>query len=82
MVGGRSESDGEGFDFQQLSTPQLRRNLAITEEEVGERLDEATLAEKVERVVDVAERFMADPRRVPGEMTEAKALLTSMRRRR
>jgi hypothetical protein len=41
----------------------LRRNLAITEE-VRERLDETTLAEKVERVVDVAERFMADPRDV------------------
>ena len=45
-----------------------------------ERLDEETLAEKVERVVDVAERFMADPRDVtPAEVTEAKALLTAMR---
>lgn len=45
-----------------------------------EALDEETLAERVERVVDIAERFMTDPRDVtPAEVTEAKALLTSMR---
>ena len=44
------------------------------------RLDEDTLAEKVERVVDIAERFMADPRDVsPSEVTEAKSMLASMR---
>ena len=74
------ELEGEGFDFANLSTPQLRRYLDLTREEVIERLDEESLEEKVERVVDVAERFMADPRDVsPGEVTEAKALLTSMR---
>jgi hypothetical protein len=63
-----------------LSTAQLRRSLHLTEEDVIERLDEDTLAERVERVVDVAERFMADPRDVsPTEVTEAKAMLTSMR---
>jgi hypothetical protein len=37
------------------------------------------LAEKVERVVEMAERFICDPRDVsPSEVTEAKALLTSM----
>ena len=45
-----------------------------------ERLDEDTLAERVERVVDISERFMADPRDVsPAEVTEAKAMLVSMR---
>ena len=63
-----------------LSTAQLRRYLSLTEEAVVERLEEDTLAEKVERVVDIAERFMADPRDVsPAEVTEAKALLASMR---
>jgi hypothetical protein len=47
---------------------------------VIECLDEDTLAETVERVVDVTERLMADPRDVsPDEVTEANALLTSMR---
>jgi len=47
---------------------------------VIENLAENALAEKVERVVGVAERFMADPRDVsPSEVTEAKALLPSMR---
>ena len=58
----------------------LRRSLALTDEHVIERLDEETLEEKVERVVDVAARFLADPRDVsPTEVTEAKALLVSMR---
>jgi hypothetical protein len=73
------EVGGEGFDLSTLSTPQLRRYLYLTEEGVIERLDEETLAEKVERVVDIAERFMADPRDVsPAEVTEAKALLVSV----
>ena len=56
------------------------RSLALTDEHVIERLDEETLEEKVERVVDVAARFLADPRDVsPTEVTEAKALLVSMR---
>ena len=40
-----------------------------------------TLAEKVKLVIDVAERFMAGQSRgvTPSEVTEAKALLTSMR---
>ncbi len=71
---------GRGLRPQQALDPQLRRYLQLTEEDVIERLDEETLEEKVERVVDVAERFMADPRDVsPGEVTEAKALLASMR---
>ncbi len=74
------EPDGEGFDMSSLSTAQLRRYLSLTEEDFVERLEEDTLAEQVERVVDVAERFMADPRDVsPAEVTEAKAMLTSMR---
>jgi hypothetical protein len=74
------EIGGESFDLSTLSTPQLRRYLSLTEEDVIERLEEETLAEKVEHVVDVVERFMADPRDVtPTEVTEAKALLTSMR---
>lgn len=45
-----------------------------------QHLDEETLAEQVERVVDIAERFMADPRDVsPAEVTEAKAMLATMR---
>ena len=45
-----------------------------------ERLDEESLEEKVEHVVDVAERLMVDPRDAsPSEVTEAKAMLTSMR---
>ena len=74
------DAESEGFDISKLSTPQLRRYLSLTEEAVVERLDEETLEEKVELVVDVAERFMADPRDVPPhEVTEAKALLASMR---
>ncbi len=74
-----ASSRSEGFDLSVLSTEQLRRYLSLSEEQVIERLDEDTLAEKVERVVDVAERFMADPRDVsPAEVTEAKALLTAM----
>ena len=42
-----------------LSTEQLRRSLALSEEEIIERLDEETLEEKVERVVDIEKRFMA-----------------------
>ena len=74
-----SELEGEGFDLSTLSTEQLRRSLALTDEHIIERLDEETLEEKVERVVDVAARFLADPRDVsPSEVTEAKALLASM----
>ena len=77
---GLEEIEGEGFDLDGLSTEQLRRFLSLTEEAVVERMDEETLAEKVERVVDVAERFMADPRDVSSEdVTEAKAMLTSLR---
>jgi hypothetical protein len=73
------ELEGEGFDLDTLSTAQLRRYLSLTEEEIIERLDEETLGEKVEHVVDIAERFMADPRDVtPTEVSEAKALLASM----
>jgi hypothetical protein len=75
-----SELGGEGFDIGSLTTPQLRRYLDLTEERVIEGLREDTLVEKVERVVDVAERFMADPRDVSqAEVTEAKAMLASMR---
>lgn len=74
------EIGGEGFDLSALSTPQLRRYLSLTDQGVIERLDEQTLAEKVERVVDVADRFMADPHDVsPAEVTEARAMLASMR---
>ena len=61
---GLGELEEEGFDLSVVSTDQLRRYLSLSEEQVIEHLDEATLAEKVERVVDVAERFMADPRDV------------------
>ena len=72
------ELDQEGFAS--LSTDQLRRYLALTDERVIERLYEESLEEKVERVVDVADRFLADPRGVePSEVTEAKSLLASMR---
>ena len=75
-----AELGGEGFDMSTLSTVQLRRYLHLTEEAVVQRLEEETLAEQVERVVDVAERFMADPRDVsPSEVTEVKAMLASMR---
>ena len=76
---GVGELEGEGFDLSSLSTAQLRRSLHLSEEEMIERLDEETLEERVERVVEVADRFMADPRDVtPAEVTEAKALLASM----
>lgn len=69
-----------GFDLASLSTPQFRRYLSLTEEGVIERLDEETLEEKVALVVDVADRFLADPRDVtPAEVSEAKGLLASMR---
>ena len=69
------------FDLSSLSTAQLLRYRALTEEEVVERLDGVTLAEKVERVVDVAERFMSDPRDVsPYEVSEARSMLKAMRR--
>lgn len=43
-------------------------------------MEEETLEAKVALVVDVAERFMADPRDVtPAEVSEAKELLASMR---
>ena len=75
-----AEIEGEGFDFGSLSTAQLRRALSLTEEAVIERLEEETLAERVERVVDVADRFLADTRDVsPSEVTEAKAMLAAMR---
>lgn len=74
------ELEGEGFDLSTLSTEQLRRSLSLTEENIIECLDEEALEEKVARVVDVAERFMADPRDVsPSEVSETKALLASMR---
>jgi hypothetical protein len=76
---GLGEAGAEGFDLSTLTTAQLRRYLALTDESVIEHLDSTTLAEKVERVVDVAERFMADPRDVtPSEVTQARALLASM----
>jgi len=46
------EYGSEGFDMDGLTTEQLRRYLSLTEEAVVERLDEESLAEKVERVVD------------------------------
>jgi hypothetical protein len=74
------EAGAEGFDLSTLTTSQLRRYLSLTDESVIEHLDSTTLAEKVERVVDVAERFMADPRDVtPSEVTQARVLLASMR---
>jgi hypothetical protein len=74
------EYGSEGFDMDGLTTEQLRRYLSLTEEAVVERLDEESLAEKVERVVDIAGRFMADPRDVsPAEVTEANAMLVAMR---
>ena len=72
--------EGEGFDLEQPLDRAASPLAASHEEDVIERLDEETLDERVQRVVDVAERFMADPRDVsPDEVTKAKALLTSMR---
>ena len=76
---GLEEIRGEGFDSRSLHGAASPLP-PLTEEDVVERIDEETLAEQVERVVDIAERFMVDPRDVsPAEVTEAKAMLTAMR---